>query len=184
MERKFLNLFCVLLIVACQQRSASDGDTMPPLYATPKKVALNIEEGFRINPFTGDSIKHIYNYYTDTIMTGVPLRIKGKVVSTDSLEPPQQFKIPATIDSNFYTNKRTLSPNPAQTFIDDSVLQEFNPEIDTCNCPLVATYGDTIPVATPVEIDVKHEQWEVPVVSTALPPRARDNVRYNIKYLD
>ena len=40
---------------------------MPPLYPAPQTVALNTEEGYIINPVTGDSIQPIINSLGDTI---------------------------------------------------------------------------------------------------------------------
>ncbi len=50
------------------------------LYPAPQTVVLNTKEGYKINPFTGDSIQPIVNSLGETIKTGVPVPVKGKVI--------------------------------------------------------------------------------------------------------
>ena len=44
-------------------------DEMPPLHPAPQTDALNTEEGYIINPITGDSIQSILNTLGDTLIT-------------------------------------------------------------------------------------------------------------------
>ena len=41
---------------------------------------MNLEEGYTINPVTGDGIDPVINSTGDTIITGIPVPVKGKVI--------------------------------------------------------------------------------------------------------
>ena len=87
--KKILAYFAVyLLLTSCSNNKKSATDDMPPLYPTPLMVALNIEEGYIINPVTGDSIQPIINSFGDTVKTGVSSPIFGITISPDSISKP------------------------------------------------------------------------------------------------
>ena len=75
---------------------------MPPLYPAPQTVALNTDEGYIINPVTGDSIQPIINSMGDTLKTGVPVPAKGKVIDPVRVAKPKI--IPAGEPKVFPTN--------------------------------------------------------------------------------
>ena len=62
---------------------------MPPLYPAPQTVALNTQEGYSINPVTGDSIQPIINSLGDTVKTGVPVPARGKAIDPKSVAQPK-----------------------------------------------------------------------------------------------
>ncbi len=47
----------ILLLTFCNSHKQDISDELEPLYPAPITVELNTEEGYIINPFTGDSIQ-------------------------------------------------------------------------------------------------------------------------------
>ncbi|RLD31146.1 MAG: hypothetical protein DRI73_09260, partial [Bacteroidetes bacterium] len=76
------------LLTSCNSDKQSASDEMVPLYPAPMTVALNIEDGYIVNPLTGDSIQAIVNSLGDTIKTGVPVPAIGKVINPENVAQP------------------------------------------------------------------------------------------------
>jgi hypothetical protein len=84
----FLLIFTILLLASCSGDKKSTSDEMPPLYSVPQTVAYNTDEGYSINPVTGDSIQPIINSFGDTIRTGISIPVKGEMIHPDSVGKP------------------------------------------------------------------------------------------------
>ena len=70
LKKAFLSLSFLLLLASCNSDQQIDFDEFAPLRPAPQIVALNTEEGYSINPVTGDSIQPIINSLGDTVITG------------------------------------------------------------------------------------------------------------------
>jgi len=157
---------------------------MPPLYSAPIAVDLNTEEGYIINPLTGDSIQPIINSLGDTIRTGVPVQIKGRAIHPDSVA--QSKRIPAGIPKVIPThlNVHKIPKNLTIIPVNKDSLNTFTPGLDTSSFVLVNSIGDTVPTGVPILAIGK----VVPCIQRqpvkASSPLMKDYANINMKYLD
>jgi hypothetical protein len=70
LKNTFAYLSIILLLASCNREQQSASDEMVSLYPAPQTIAVNTEEGYIINPLTGDSIQPIVNSLGDTVKTG------------------------------------------------------------------------------------------------------------------
>jgi len=70
---------------------------MPPLHPIPTIMAINTEEGYRINPLTGDNILPVITQLGDTMKTGAAIPVKATIIHPDRIitSPPVcQYRLP------------------------------------------------------------------------------------------
>jgi len=173
-----------LLLASCNSEQQSILDEMPPLYPAPQIVALNTEEGYIINPVTGDIIQPIVNAFGDTIITGVPIPVKGIVINPDGVAKPKKNLVgkPEVVPTNMNVHKipNTLTVIP----VNKDSLKTFTPGVDTSSFVLVNTTGDTIPTGVPIPVIGKVVPCIYPQPVKSSPPRMNENAIVNMKYLD
>lgn len=183
MKKAFEYLIIILLLASCSSDKKSVFDEMPPLYSDPQEVAVNMDGGYILNPVTRDSIQPLINSLGDTILTGVPIPVKGKIIHPDSVG--QALIIPADkpqtvpLRSNVYNIPKDLSIIP----VDKDKLRTFTLRVDTLSHVLVHSSGDTIPTGIPVQVKGKIVPCAQPRPIKALLPDMNDNASRNIKYL-
>ncbi|KKL28655.1 hypothetical protein LCGC14_2372960, partial [marine sediment metagenome] len=177
-------LTIILLLASCDRDKPGASNEMPPLYPAPQTVALNIEEGYIINPVSGDSIQPIVNSFGDTVITGIPIPIKGKVILPASVSQPK--RIPAGKPKVVPTNLNVHKIPEALTIIpvNKDSLKTFTPGVDTSSFVLVNSTGDTVPTGVPIPVVGKVVPCLQPQPVKALPPHMKDNTTINMKYLD
>jgi signal transduction histidine kinase/ligand-binding sensor domain-containing protein len=179
--KAFALLTIILLLASCKSNTRSALDEMPRLYSPPMVVALNIEEGYSINPYTGDSIQPIINSMGDTVITGRPVPARGKVIDPDSVEKPNVYPVgkPKVIPVPQNVNKipEALIVIP----INHAQLKIFTPTADTV---LNNVTGDTIFAGVTIPAKGRVMPCRQPQPFKASPPRKRKNAVYNIEYLD
>ncbi len=184
LKEAFTYFTIILLLASCNSDRQSASDEMPPLYPAPQTVALNTEEGYIINPVTGDSIQSIVNSLGDTIKTGVPVPAKGKAIHPDSVAQPKIIPAgePKVVPThlNVYKIPENLTVIP----VNKDSLKTFTPGVDTSSFMLVNSNGDTVPTGVPIPAKGKVVPCIQPQPVKALPPRMKDNARVNMKYLD
>jgi hypothetical protein len=145
----------LLLLASCKSDKQSTPDEMPILHQPPLVVDLNIEEGYSINPLTGDSIQPIINSLGDTVITGVPVPARGKVIDPASVAKPKEFPagkprvVPAP--QNVYKIPENLTVIP----VNKVSLKTFIPGVDTSSFVLVNSTGDTLPTGVPIPVKGK-----------------------------
>ncbi|MHC4184222.1 MAG: ligand-binding sensor domain-containing protein, partial [Planctomycetota bacterium] len=177
-------LIIVMLLASCNRDKQSTSDEMPLMHPAPLTVALNTEEGYSINPLSGDSIQPIINSLGDTVITGVPVPARGKVIDPNSVSKPKMIPagIPKVVPTHQNVHKipKILTVIPVKK---DS-LKTFTTGIDTSSFVLVNSTGDTVPTGVPIPVKGKVVPCIQPQPVKALPPRMKDNANINIKYLD
>src|SRR4249920_3501851 len=100
MNYRFIQYFIQLIFIGflattwtgCTNKDSSTADMTHSLFPPPISVTLNTKDGYVVNPVTGDSIPQLNNYLGQIIQTGVPIKIVGKVVNTDSFAAPEIVK--------------------------------------------------------------------------------------------
>ena len=183
--RNFIRFLAfIFFFSSCNGKKQGVFDEMPPLHSAPLTVALNTEEGYIINPLTGDSIQPIVNSCGDTLKTGVPLPLRVEVL--DPAIMAQAEVIPAgkprvvPTHMNVYKIPRNLTVIP----VNKDSLKTFTPGTDSSSFVLLNSSGDTITTGVPIPIDGKVVPCIQPQPVKALPPRIKDNASINIRYLD
>ena len=177
------SLIIILSLASCKGDKQSTSDEMPPLHSTPPIVALNTQEGYNINPITGDSIQPIINSLGDTVKTGVPVPARGRVINPKSVAKPKV--IPAGKPKVITTTQNVHKIPEALTVIpvNKDSLKTFTPGVDTSSFVLVNSTGDTVPTGVPIPARGKVVSCRQPQPVKALPPGMKDNASINMKYL-
>jgi hypothetical protein len=173
-----------LLLASCKSEQQSADVEMPILHPAPQTVAFNTAEGYIINPVTGDSIQPLINSLGDTIKTGVPVQVIGKVIPPGSVAQPIIFPAgePEMVLTNLNVHKipETLTVIP----INKNSLKTFTPGVDTSSFVLVNSTGDTVPTCVPIPVKGKVVPCIQPQPVKVLQPHMKENASINIKYLD
>jgi ligand-binding sensor domain-containing protein/signal transduction histidine kinase len=154
------------------------------LYPAPQNIAVNTNEGYKINSHTGDSIQTLINSMGDTINSGVPLLLTGKSIHVNDLAKPKtkaagEPKV-VIVNRNVYKLPKTLTSIP----VNINSLETFTPGSDTSTAVLFNSTGDTVLTGVPIEVKGKVVQCRQPQAIKALSPRAKDITSINMKYLD
>lgn len=180
----FAFLTFILLISSCNSEKGSVSEEMPLLYSAPISVPLNTEEGYVLNQLTGDSIQPLINSSGDTLRTGVPIRVTGKVVPAG--KPSQSLAIKAD-DSKVvpaHPNVHPIPKDPVIIPVNIDSLINFTPSADRSSFVLLNSKGDTIPTGIPVAVTGKAVTCTQPPPVKALPFRMKDHTSLNLRYLD
>ena len=149
--KEALTYFTIIwLLASCTSDKQSTDDEMPPLYPAPQIVALNTEEGYIINPVTGDSIQAIINTMGDTIKTGVPVPAIGKVIHPDSVAQPRIIPVGEPKVVPTILNVHKIPESLTVISVNKDSLKTFTPGVDTSSFVLVNSTGDTIPTGVPI----------------------------------
>ncbi len=184
MKKKLAYITIILTLTSCIYDKQNASEEMPQLHSDPQMVALNIEDGYIINPVTGDSIQPIINSLGDTIITGVPVPAKGKVIHPDSVAQPQIILVvePRVVPINRNADK--VSKAHTVIAINKDSLKTFTPGVDTSSFVLVNSIGDTVPTGVPIPAIGQVVRCFQTQPVKAYPPRMKDDAEINMKYLD
>lgn len=176
-----------MIFTACVGKK--EDDTKPePLYPHPKTVKLNVHGGYKLNILTGDSINPILTKKGDTLTTGVPIPIHGKIIDPESVAKPTV--VPLTTPKNIINAHKNLHKIP-----DDLIIVPLNknllPEIFISDIPqkdsshyIVNELGDTIKTGIPLPIIGKVVQCTLPGPIESLPPGSKDAANSHLQFLD
>ncbi|MFH0756167.1 MAG: two-component regulator propeller domain-containing protein [Bacteroidota bacterium] len=173
-----------LLLFSCKNPLQEGGNAMPRLYPPPVTVKLNLEEGYRINQVTGDSIYPVITAIGDTVPTGVPVPARGRIVDADRLTPPRIVPVGKMKIIPAHPNAHQIPEKIAAIPISENHPGRKNFNEDTTGWVLVNAYGDTVPTGVPLKLEGKVVPCLQPEPVTALPPGIKENATYEIRYLD
>jgi len=177
-------LYIALFIVSCRSNQENISQGIASLYPAPKTIAVNTGEGYIINPISGDSIHSIINSSGQTVQTGVPVPVKGKLIHPDSVSRPE-LRIagtPRRVTANLNVQKVPASLTVIP--VDKNALQTFAEGRDPASFVLVNSRGDTVPTGVSIPIKGKVVPCINPQSVKALTPRIKDNISINMTYLD
>jgi ligand-binding sensor domain-containing protein/signal transduction histidine kinase len=181
--------FCVLLLffIACTGTTSDEGTSPSPFWVDPISFEANVNGGYSTNTLTGDIILPIV-LLNDTIKTGIPIPIKGKLIHPDSIIKPKTIKITApTNQFNVRANIHKIPKNLTTINVNQDSLHIVSIpliERDDNSHYLVKRSGDTIPTGVPLTIIGKKVESFLPKSILASPPKFKDNAIYNIQFLD
>jgi len=185
----------LLFLAACTGTPKDDGTSPAPLFPHPQNIAANPEGGYVVNPVTGDSLQPLINSLGDTVLTGVPIPAKPKVIHPDSVAQPKAVKAPA-IESlekhKAHPNRHKIPENIPAIPVDKSQLKTMPVKLaekqpggvlDTAHY-LVNSTGDTISTGVPIPAKGKIVKAIQPKPIKALPPAIKDAAITNLQYLN
>ena len=157
---------------------------MATLYPAPLIIAVNPDEGYKINPLTGDRIQTLFNTLGDTVKSGVPLLLRGRSIRPEGLALPRikaagDPKL-VTVNLNVFEIPEVLTTIP----VNKESLETFTPGTDSSSAVLINSTGKTVLTGVPIAVEGKVVQCRQPQVSKAQSPRAKDITSINMKYLD
>jgi len=179
----FLGVIALILFNSCDKNADLSKKLPSPVYSQPPYSSLNIGDGYTINPITGDSIESLLNVNGDTLVTGVPVKIQGKVFTPSQLQkrvvsarPPKDLEI--SQNRHFLPDQLNITSISTQDIQSFKVGEPF---------PGVSISDD--------QIDKICSGLSVPAALVAVPsltpqpvpaalPNFKDVFRYNIRYLD
>ena len=185
----------LLFLAACTGTPKDDGTSPAPLFPHPQSIVANPEGGYVVNPVTGDSLQPLINSLGDTVLTGVPIPAKPKVIHPDSVAQPKAVKAPA-IESlekhKAHPNRHKIPENIPAIPVDKSQLKTMPVKLaekqpggvlDTAHY-LVNSIGDTISTGVPIPAKGKIVKAIQPKPIKALPPAIKDAAITNLQYLN
>ena len=136
-------LTIILSIASCNRDKGGGFDEMAALYSAPHIVALNTQEGYSINPVTGDSIQPIINSLGDTVKTGVPVPARGIVIDPKSVSKPKVIPAGEPNVVPTHQNVHKIPENLTVIPVNKSLLDfssTVSPRVKNLNFGLSMTY--------------------------------------------
>ncbi len=183
------HILLILFLASCTE--STDKDTQPPpLYPQAKSYKANPEGGYVVNVVTGDTIIPLINYLGDTIKTGVPIPVKGKVVHPDSISKPKSFPVPSKnqlTKINAHPNVHKIPDNLTVIPVNEdslTVIPIVPIEKGDKNHFILNSEGDTVQTGVPIPAKGKVVRTTQPQPTIALPPRFKDATINNMQFLD
>ncbi len=133
--------------------NTGDHSEPPPLVSAPRTTALNTSGGYTHNTVTGLAIQPIINSQGDTVRTGVPVPIKGYVLTPDSIGEPVTRKVDKPLIEHNELNVRVIPKDHEVIVINTDSLIRLSAKDDIECEACVSSIGDTLPtgVALPVK---------------------------------
>ncbi|MEI6088145.1 MAG: two-component regulator propeller domain-containing protein [Bacteroidota bacterium] len=171
-------ILLILFMQGCQAQTNEQPEIDDSIQKQPISVPLDIDEGYRINQITGDSIKTIRNSFGKTTITGKPILFENRtfplqdifkvinikttksekvIAHTDHVVIPKDFK-------NSIGSNNTKQGNDVGNFLNDSI-KEFSAKKD-------------------VILKAKVRSYHEPNPSRSLPMKFKEESANNIHFLD
>ncbi|WP_083639214.1 two-component regulator propeller domain-containing protein [Algoriphagus marinus] len=178
-------LLLLLLLAACNRSPKVDGTAPTSVFPQPQMVEASPEGGYAINPVTGDSIKPIILSSGDTLITGVPIPARGKLIHPDSVARPKVGKaVTGLVEVNAHPNRHKIPENLPTFLVDHSQIKTVKFGEGNKDFVLINSSGDTIPTGIPIPARGKTVKAIQPAPTKALPPAFKDAALTNLQYLD
>jgi ligand-binding sensor domain-containing protein/serine phosphatase RsbU (regulator of sigma subunit) len=172
------------MLASCSADKNAELDHEGTFFHPPIKVELNTEEGYGINPVSGDSIAPIINYLGDTVITGIPRIVKGRMVDPSTVVGPRRVDAGKPDELRIPMNVRNLPEMLRTVPVQTIDLLNLPGGADQASFVLLNSTGDTLSSGIPVPVKGKVVPFVQPEPVTALPPGMKDNASVDIKYLD
>jgi len=148
-------------------------------------VRLNTDEGYLVNPVTGDSIQDLINSQGVRVKTGVPLPVQGRVIDPETAARPLAIpagdprKVPANLNVH-----RIPDDLPSWSFQITDLLGSPYPEMDISSFVLLNSRGDTLPTGIPLPAKGREVPCIQPQPVLTIAPGIHENASIDIHYLD
>jgi len=184
LKNTFTYLSIVLLLYSCKGERQSTEAEMPFLFPAPESYAINIREGYTINPVTGKNIQPLVNTLGDTLVTGTPTSITGTYIHPGSTDKPDV--VPAGLPKVLPHRLDVSVPSgsPTNLRLDTASQKIYFPGENNSPLEFVNSTGEKLSTGVPLAIEGEVKPALLPQVITALPPRMKDNTSIHMQYLD
>jgi ligand-binding sensor domain-containing protein/class 3 adenylate cyclase len=182
---RFFIASCIIFIcVSCGRLNEQGNDNPPALFPEPLTVPLNTDSGYRINQVTGDSIHPIINSLGDTLKTGIPIPVTGKIIDPLTLAEPTVTLAgkPTIVQANL--NVHIIPENLTTIPVDETKLKKFIIGKDTSSFVLLDSEGDTILTGVPIPANGKTVPSILSQPVAALPLVNNSTSLYNMQNLE
>ena len=125
---------------------------MPLLHPAAAQLVFHPDGGYRLNPVTGKEILPLLNSLGDTLVTGVPLKITGKIMHPDSISEP--VILPAGRPSMISIRQNTFRvPEDLRDFpVNTDSLRTVRYGVYTSAPILINSTGDTVRTGVPLPV--------------------------------
>lgn len=184
MKKTILFTIIIMFLTFCNNEKRHIPENKTHFSAVPLSYSLDTTIGYITNTLTGNSILPIINSFGDTIITGKPIHVLGKVIDPDSTGRPRRITIsnPKIIQTN--TNTHNIPNNLTIIQVNKDNLLTSLSGLDTSNFVLINSIGDTLPTGIPISTKGNIVPCILPIPIKALPPVYRHDTRFNMKHLD
>ncbi|MGW8314452.1 MAG: two-component regulator propeller domain-containing protein [Bacteroidales bacterium] len=175
----------MVLLTSCNRPSPDRNRFVRSSFDEPYTARMNVEEGYTINPVTGDSIIPLITTNGDIALSGIPIQAEAFVLDQDSLDQPREMQVSGVevvaINQPVYPIPENLTAFPA-TYSDSDQVPERRP-FNFADV-LINSIGDTVVTGQPIRITGEESAFAPRQPVYALPPGMKDNATWDIKYLD
>jgi len=115
---RYFWFLAAVICYSCDKLENNYQDNPSPIYSKPKYSELKTGIGYVANPITGDTIKPLLNTNGDTLITGVPIKLQGKVYNQSELGRKVVIAKPARVyetPQNRYPLPTKIAVTPLNT---------------------------------------------------------------------
>ena len=173
----------VLLAISCRNPSALKEEKEISLFQDPVVVPLDTGKGYTINLLTGDSIKPLINSIGDTIKTGIPFTIEGRMVNDETFRSPKVIN-PKFFSKPFINAANNGSHNKPKIFPVDSMNTVKVIKLADRDSIIFENKKSLILLRKSIPAIGKEILTHEPLPIKAQPMRYKDNASMDIQYLD
>ncbi len=174
--------FFICFLASCNNVTHGTKNDLPQLITPQTPIPLNITNGYT-HDILGDSILPLISM-GDTLKTGVPIPVKGRIQFADSLDEPKIVTAGTTVRMAAYNNIHALPTHLVEKQVNEGMLKKINFGEGPQSFFLVNSSGDTISTGIPIQIKLRLTPCQQPTPIPALPPHMKENAIYDIQYLD
>ncbi len=173
----------ILFVIGGCSPSGGVNEDLPIPYPAPDIISLATDSVYTVNQITGEMIEPLV-ISGDTILTGSPIRVKGKRIHHSQVQPPEVLHVgnPTIIPINHRIpfDKKSVIFNTVQLdLFSTSLLTTGNPEAYQLNLR-----GDTIPTGLPIKTRPVVKKCQHPQPIPASTPTFKDFTNHDLRFVD
>ncbi len=173
-----------LFLAGCAQVDDHKTTSNNFLYSEVPIAAVDLKKGYHYNVLTNDTIEALISEKGEEILTGVPVKANGKYIYSDSVARPFVRQLsPPLLTVNPHKNVNIIPKNLPTVVVNKNALTQIDTTLHK-DFILTGETGDTIPTGIPIPVSGSQKKVIQPKLVKAFPPRFKDNVLNNMKYLD
>lgn len=173
----------LLLFAGCKGKSDTKAEINLPLYPEPLTISLDLNKGYNINPLSGDSIKPMINPAGDTVLTGIPYAVKGKLLRKEEMSKQELIPYKTLSKKNIESNTNALHFRPEIIPAYPDVIDEQLFLADSNLTPVKNTNGLAV-TGKPIKLIGEEIRLREPKPIIVQPFRFKDNAVMDIQYFD
>ncbi len=172
------------MLISCSQGHSDAENEMPLLHPAVQQQAFNPPGGYQSNAVTGNRIAPLLNLQGEPLVTGVPVKVPGKLIHPDSIKKPEV--LPAGRPSVISIRQNTYKvPEDIPVFqVNTDSLKMVRLGGNSSAPALINSTGDRVSTGVPVPVSGMPVPTYHPQPLQALLPGRKDVAVVDMKYLD